>query len=182
MTAAAITGHWDSRGPSDRCTVRNGHSAELSHRTTKILGVTQVKGGSHGLRTGGTDPKRAQTNRTFASFCGSVSAPSIRWAGQRSLGHHRGLARSQRDEEETKRDQSSRRGRRLGEEPLLQPDLMEFELSLTPPRCGGVALCRPRCSWAAARAEREYKWYLAFATCLLVAAFAQAGSLSMKQR
>ena len=56
MTAAAITGHWAFHGQSDRCTARTGHSAELSHRTTKVRGATQVKGGSHGLRTGGIDP------------------------------------------------------------------------------------------------------------------------------
>lgn len=56
MTAAAITGHLAFRGPSDRCTARTGHSAELSRRTTKVRGVTEVKGSSHRLQTGGADP------------------------------------------------------------------------------------------------------------------------------
>ena len=60
MTTAAITGHWAFRGPSDRCTARAGHSAELSHRTTKVGG--EVKGSSHRLRTRGAGPKRPFTS------------------------------------------------------------------------------------------------------------------------
>ena len=56
MTAAAMTGHWAFRGPSDRCTASTGHSAGLSQRTTNVRGATQVNGNSRGLRTGGTDP------------------------------------------------------------------------------------------------------------------------------
>ena len=39
----------DYSGLSVRCTARTGHSAELSHRATKVRGATQVKGSSHGL-------------------------------------------------------------------------------------------------------------------------------------
>lgn len=49
MTAAAMTGHWAFSELSDRCTARTGHSAELSHRATKVRGATQVKGIFHVL-------------------------------------------------------------------------------------------------------------------------------------
>lgn len=51
MTAAAITSNWTFRGLRDCCTAKIGHSAERSHETTKVRGIMQIKGSSHGLLT-----------------------------------------------------------------------------------------------------------------------------------
>ena len=47
--------------------VRTCHSAELSHKTTKVHGATQVTGSSYGMRTDAPDPDRPSDCRTACS-------------------------------------------------------------------------------------------------------------------
>lgn len=75
MTAAAITCHRTFRGPSGRCTAWTGHSAEHSHRTTKVRGATQAKGSSHGLRTGGVDPLQSLEGPFRRQLCCDCCRP-----------------------------------------------------------------------------------------------------------